>query len=79
MLVAQAIATGARLPRLPEPEGQRQGVVGRGQPLHLLIAGVRQPPAWGCNGKPVYRYCASVIAEHIATHVWPQLDLARNI
>ncbi len=24
-------------------------------------------------GEPVYRYCASVIAEHIAAHVWPQI------
>ncbi len=24
-------------------------------------------------GEPVYRYCASAIAEHIATRVWPQI------
>lgn len=24
--------------------------------------------------EPVYRYCASMIAEHIAAHVWPALD-----
>ena len=39
VLVAQAMATRARLPRLLEPSGQRQGVVGRGMPLRLLIAG----------------------------------------
>ena len=39
VLVAQALATRARLPRLPEPEGQRRGVAGQGQPLRLLIAG----------------------------------------
>jgi lysophospholipase L1-like esterase len=39
VLVAQAIATRARLPRLPEPEGQRQGVTGRGVPLKLLVTG----------------------------------------
>ncbi len=39
VLVAQAMRTRARLPRLPEPGGQRRGVVGRGQPLQLLIAG----------------------------------------
>ena len=39
VLVAQAISTRARLPRLPEPEGERCGVVGRGQPLQLLITG----------------------------------------
>ena len=39
MLVAQAIATRARLPRLPEPAGERQGVVGQGQDMRLLICG----------------------------------------
>ena len=42
VLVAQAIATRARLPRLPEPEGPRQGVAGvagGGKPLRLLVAG----------------------------------------
>ena len=39
VLVAQAIATRARLPRLPEPAGERHGVVGQGTPLRLLIAG----------------------------------------
>ena len=39
VLVAQAIATRARLPRLPEPEGNRHGVAGKGTPLRLLIAG----------------------------------------
>ena len=39
VLVAQAMATRARLPRLPEPEGERQGVAGQGRPLRLLITG----------------------------------------
>jgi len=39
VLVAQAIATRARLPRLPEPEGERHGSVGRGVPLRLLVCG----------------------------------------
>lgn len=39
VLVAQAITTRARLPRLPEPAGQRQGVAGQGTPLRLLVAG----------------------------------------
>lgn len=39
LLVAQALHTRARLPRLPEPEGARQGVVGRGPVLSVLIAG----------------------------------------
>ncbi len=39
VLVAQALATRVRLPRLPEPEGPRQGVAGNGKPLRLLVAG----------------------------------------
>ena len=39
LLVAQAIGTRLRLPRLPEPEGPRHGVVGRGTPLRLLVCG----------------------------------------
>lgn len=39
LLVAQALVTRARLPRLPEPEGDREGMVGTGAPLSLLVAG----------------------------------------
>lgn len=39
VLVAQAIATRARAPRLPEPAGEREGTVGRGPLLRLLILG----------------------------------------
>ena len=39
LLVAQALLTRRKLPRLPEPEGERHGVVGDGVPLRLLIAG----------------------------------------
>ena len=39
VLVAQAIGTRSRLPRLPEPTGERAGVVGRGQVLQLLVTG----------------------------------------
>lgn len=39
LLVAQALRTRARLPRLPEPEGPRQGVVGQGPRLRVLVAG----------------------------------------
>jgi lysophospholipase L1-like esterase len=39
LLVAQAVLTRARLPRLPEAEGPRSGVQGQGAPLRLLIAG----------------------------------------
>jgi len=39
VLLAQVIATRVRLPRLPEPEGERHGAVGRGAPLKLLVTG----------------------------------------
>jgi lysophospholipase L1-like esterase len=39
LLVAQALATRARMPRLPEAQGERVGEVGRGPLLRLLIAG----------------------------------------
>lgn len=45
LLVAQAVMTRSRLPRLPEAEGERSGVVpaqaatAQGKPLRLLIAG----------------------------------------
>jgi lysophospholipase L1-like esterase len=39
VLVAQALATRARLPRLPEAAGARRGEVGRGAPLRLLVLG----------------------------------------
>jgi lysophospholipase L1-like esterase len=41
LLVAQALLTRARLPRLPEAEGERHGKVGNANrpPLRLLIAG----------------------------------------
>jgi len=39
LLVAQAVGTRRRLPKLPEAEGQRHGVIGEGTPMRLLIAG----------------------------------------
>lgn len=39
LLVAQALLTRARLPRLAEADGDREGAVGRGPRLRLLIAG----------------------------------------
>ena len=39
VLVAQALATRARLPRLPEAAGQREGETGRGPLLRLLMLG----------------------------------------
>jgi lysophospholipase L1-like esterase len=39
VIVVQAVATRARLPRLPEAGGAREGAVGRGPRLRLLIVG----------------------------------------
>jgi lysophospholipase L1-like esterase len=39
VLYAQAVYTRRVTPRLPEPDGPRQGLAGTGQPLRLLIAG----------------------------------------
>ena len=39
LLVAQAVATRSRMPRLPEAGGPRRGETGRGPLLRLLIAG----------------------------------------
>jgi lysophospholipase L1-like esterase len=39
VLVAQALRTRARLPRLPEAAGERHGEVGAGPALRLLVAG----------------------------------------
>jgi lysophospholipase L1-like esterase len=39
LLVVQALATRARMPRLPEAAGERAGTVGEGRALRLLIAG----------------------------------------
>lgn len=39
LLVAQAVATRRRAPRLPEAEGAREGRVGEGERLSLLIVG----------------------------------------
>ena len=39
LLVAQALATRTRMPRLPEAEGERAGEVGRGPLLRVLILG----------------------------------------
>ena len=39
LLVVQALLTRARLPRLPEADGEREGVLGDGPRLRLLITG----------------------------------------
>jgi lysophospholipase L1-like esterase len=39
LLAWQAVRTRRRVPKLPEPEGRRQGTVGEGRTLRLLVAG----------------------------------------
>jgi len=39
LLVAQALSTRARLPRLPEADGARKGIAGKGPLLRLLVFG----------------------------------------
>jgi lysophospholipase L1-like esterase len=39
LLLAQAVATRKRMPRLPEADGERSGEVGDGPPLRLLVTG----------------------------------------
>ncbi len=39
LLLAQGLHVRRRIPRLPEPEGERSGCAGQGRPLRLLITG----------------------------------------
>ena len=39
ILIAQGLVTRRRVPKLPEPPGNREGVIGDGSPLRLLILG----------------------------------------
>jgi lysophospholipase L1-like esterase len=39
LLLVQALQTRRRLPRLPEADGPRQGTVGQGRPISIVIAG----------------------------------------
>jgi len=51
LLVAQAAGTRVRMPRLPEAEGRRHGVVGKGPRLRLLIAGDSSAAGVGVAGQ----------------------------
>jgi lysophospholipase L1-like esterase len=75
VLVAQAIATRARLPRLPEPEGEREGVAGRGRPLRLLITGDSSAAGVGVKHQQhaLAQRLAKVVAERAPARVHWQL------
>jgi lysophospholipase L1-like esterase len=75
VLVAQAIRTRARLPKLPEPEGERDGVVGQGRPLRLLIMGDSSAAGVGVKHQQhaLAHRLARVVAEHAPARVHWQL------
>jgi lysophospholipase L1-like esterase len=66
LLVAQALITRRRMPRLPEASGRRQGVAGaaRAQPLRLLITG--DSSAAGVGVVSQRQALAVQLAEHLA-------------
>lgn len=64
LLVAQALLTRARVPRLPEAEGERAGVVGEGAPVSLLIAGDSSAAGVGVDHQR--DALALPVAEHLA-------------
>jgi lysophospholipase L1-like esterase len=64
LLVAQALVTRARIPRLPEAAGDRAGEIGEGSPLRLLVAG--DSSAAGVGVAMQRDALASPLAERIA-------------
>lgn len=67
LLAAQALLTRARLPRLPEADGERAGVVGSGQTLRLLVAG--DSSAAGVGVATQTQALAVQLAERVAAAV----------
>ena len=51
LLVAQAVVTRVRMPRLPEADGPRSGRVGRGPVVRLLVAGDSSAAGVGVAGQ----------------------------
>ena len=66
VLVAQALLTRARLPRLPEPAGAREGEVGRGPLLRLLILGDSSAAGVGVDAQS--RAFAGFLTTALARH-----------
>ena len=66
VLVAQAVATRARLPRLPEAAGERAGQTGRGPLLRLLILGDSSAAGVGVTDQT--RALAGVLPRALARH-----------
>ncbi len=66
VLVAQALVTRARLPRLPEAAGAREGEVGRGPLLRLLMLGDSSAAGVGvaCQSQALAGFLPSALARH---------------
>jgi lysophospholipase L1-like esterase len=79
LLVAQAIATRTRMPRLPEAQGERAGEVGRGPLLRLLILGDSSAVGVGVARQhaALSGHLTRALAHHCAARVRWQL-LARS-
>ena len=69
LLVAQALLTRRKLPRLPEPQGERQGLAGAASapPLRLMIAG--DSSAAGVGVVQQRQALALQLATHLARQV----------
>lgn len=65
VLIAQALATRARLPRLPEASGPREGRCGRGRRLRLLVTGDSSAAGVGVDAQ--HQALAEPLARHLAT------------
>ena len=72
LLVAQAVGTRRRLPRLPEAGGQRHGVVGQGPALRLLVAG--ESSAAGVGVPHQRKALASQLARRVAAACAAQVE-----
>jgi lysophospholipase L1-like esterase len=71
VLVAQALITRARLPRLPEAAGAREGAVGRGPVLRLLILGDSSAAGVGVDAqsRAFAGFLTTALARHAARRV----------
>jgi lysophospholipase L1-like esterase len=81
LLVAQAALARARLPRLPEPTGPRQGVVGRGRVLRLLVMGDSSAAGVGVQtqreglGLPLAQHVAALCGARVQWQLAAQAGL----
>ena len=75
LLVWQALRTRRRLPRLPEAAGAREGTVGQGEPLRLVVAGDSSAAGVGvaAQGQALAAPLAERLAEAAARQVHWQL------